>query len=221
MIKILIVDKNRLFRQCLKKVLETEGIAHVLADVECIEYLLPMQLENSPDILLTDIEGKLSEFDILKRIMAQYPELKCITMEYSEVPKIHDLLISAGIKGYVPKDAELTELFTAIKVVESGKIYFPQEFLQKVINHHQINSEKKDKVLSSRELQILHLLCTGLSNEEISEILHLSYDTIKWHRSNILSKSGCKNILSLYKFAIKQRLVDPFNTEDAHQFHQT
>jgi DNA-binding NarL/FixJ family response regulator len=62
--------------------------------------------------------------------------------------------------------------------------------------------------LSPRELEILKLVCENLTNEEIAEKVNLSYDTVKWHRSNILSKTGCKNALGLLIFAIKNKIVE-------------
>jgi DNA-binding NarL/FixJ family response regulator len=65
-----------------------------------------------------------------------------------------------------------------------------------------------DEELSSRELEILAMVCRGLSNQEIADELYISKRTVDKHRANILEKTGCKNTANLVVYAIKRGLVE-------------
>ena len=64
------------------------------------------------------------------------------------------------------------------------------------------------KELSSREQEILVMVCRGLSNQEIADELFISKRTVDKHRANILEKTGCKNTANLVVYAIKRGLVE-------------
>jgi DNA-binding NarL/FixJ family response regulator len=70
---------------------------------------------------------------------------------------------------------------------------------------------QKDKAvneLSERELQVLNKICMGLTNEQIASELNLSYDTIKWHRANLLAKTNTCNTAALVMYSIKNKLIE-------------
>jgi len=207
MIKVVIAGKNRLFIQSLKAFLESEHVAMILSEADTMEKIFERLPELNPDILLVDIDYETSVFEMLRKITSSFSGIKCIVFSFSVNSEDSYQYVNAGIKGCVLKTSELNELADAIRDVAAGKIYFPRELLQEAIAQHRVGVSKDEDAFTSSELQVIQLLCAGLSNEEISEKLYLSYDTIKWHRSNILLKCGCKNILSLYKFALKNKLV--------------
>jgi DNA-binding NarL/FixJ family response regulator len=62
--------------------------------------------------------------------------------------------------------------------------------------------------LSTRELEVLKLICDGFSNAEIAEQLFISHRTVDRHRANLLSKTGCKNSTSLVMYAVKNKIVE-------------
>lgn len=62
--------------------------------------------------------------------------------------------------------------------------------------------------MSERELEIIGLICEGETNKQIADTLHLSVDTVKWHRANIMSKTGCNNAASLVIYAIKNKIIN-------------
>jgi DNA-binding NarL/FixJ family response regulator len=71
-----------------------------------------------------------------------------------------------------------------------------------------ISKKNEKSKLTDRELEVLRFICCGLSNEQIAEKLHLSFDTIKWHRSNLLGKTGCKNTAQLIIHSIRANLIE-------------
>lgn len=209
---MLLADKNNLFRQSLKYYLEREEIAQVLAHSDLAEKVVA-ELADTEAILICELGNNVSHINQVKDIIQKYRELKIIIIAFALSNDEYYQLINTGVKGCVIKNDDIKELTNAIKEVASGKIFFPNHILQQVMAQRQPNTERTINNLTSRELEILQLLCEGLSNEEISDKLHLSYDTIKWHRSNILIKCGCNNILSLYKYAVNNNLVKVTNVK--------
>jgi len=123
-------------------------------------------------------------------------------------------MIQAGARGFLLKESGKDELETAIREVLKGENYFSQKLLTNII----LNLDKQNPVaqhsvgekikLTRRELEILNLICTGLSNTEIADKLFLSLRTVEGHKSKLISKTGAKNAVSLVMYAIKHKLVE-------------
>src|SRR5690606_7481326 len=118
-------------------------------------------------------------------------------------------MVEAGAKGFVLKNAGINELRHALTEVAEGRNWFSSELLQKIIQS--MNKKPKDSAipeLTDRETEILKLICESLTNSEIAKRINLSYDTIKWHRANLLSKTGSTNTTGLVIYAIKNNLIE-------------
>jgi DNA-binding NarL/FixJ family response regulator len=120
-------------------------------------------------------------------------------------------MIKSGIYGFVLKEATTLELERAIRDVSSGLGYFSPELLQKAIIHvGEKNSAHKriDNLnLSSREFEILGLVCKGLTNKEISGKLFLSSKTVESHKSSLFLKTNTHNTAGLVLYAVKNDLI--------------
>jgi DNA-binding NarL/FixJ family response regulator len=141
-----------------------------------------------------------------KKIMEKYPNHKILTLSSFGDEKYYYKMVESGVKGFVVKNSGLSELEHAIKEVASGGNWFSNELLQKVI----INIGKapsKETDFSDREVEILKCICDGLTNDQIAAEIHLSPDTVKWHRNNLLSKTGCNNTAALIIYAIKRKII--------------
>ena len=112
-------------------------------------------------------------------------------------------MIENGAKGFVLKKSGKYELQQAIQDVYNGGNYFSQDILQKLAFRINRKSSNPADELTNRESEVIVHICKGLSTKQISEVLFISPKTIEVHRSNILSKTGCKNIAQLIVWAIK------------------
>lgn len=204
--RIFLADKNRLFRQSLKFFLEKERLAQVIADENHIENLSASFDANSNGILIGEFIENKKYMDSIKAIGHKYRDIKIVLTAYSLNNNAYSTLINSGVKGCLLKNGNLNDVKDALNEVSLGKIYFPPKILEKVMAQYS-GEIPKDNNLTERELEVLSLLCEGYSNEDISQKLHVSCDTIKWHRSNIFMKCDCKNILALYKYAVNAKLI--------------
>jgi DNA-binding NarL/FixJ family response regulator len=96
----------------------------------------------------------------------------------------------------------------AILEVSKGGSWFSSELIQKVIAKLNSKSKKSTSNLSDREIEILKFICESLTNEQIAYKMSISFDTVKWHRANIMTKTTCTNTASLVLYAIRNKIVE-------------
>lgn len=210
MIKIIITDDHRMFRESLRKILTIDNVADVISEAENGNDLLSQLEHLKPDIILMDIAMPvMTGIETTSKVLEKYPEIKVLALSSFGDEKYYFSMVEAGAKGFLLKNAGIDELKNAIAEVSKGGSWFSPELLQKVILN--LNSKVKrntDTELSEREVEILKLVCQSMTNEQIAEKINLSYDTVKWHRANILAKTGRTNTAGLVIYAIKNQLIE-------------
>ncbi len=121
-------------------------------------------------------------------------------------------MIEAGAKGFVLKSAGINQLSAAIDEVSIGNVYFSQELLMNIIlkNDDQTTGSEYAKQLdiSDREMDVLKLMCKGLTNKQIADELFISIKTVEGHKSKLMLKTETNSAVSLVLFAIKNKLVE-------------
>ncbi len=206
--KIIIVDDHRMFRESLCKLLMIENIADVVTQAGNGKELLDELDKQKPDLVLVDIDMPVMDgIEATKRALQKYPDLKLLTLSSYGEEKYYFKMVEAGAKGFILKNASLAELQNAIKEVANGGSWFSSELLQKIIIHISANTTKQNDELTNREVEILKLICESLTNEQIADAINVSYDTVKWHRANLLAKTKCSNTAGLVIYAIKNEIV--------------
>jgi len=122
----------------------------------------------------------------------------------------YDQMVNAGARGFLLKNTNLQEVKSAIDAVMAGGNYFSQELMQNLLRNYKAIHEAKeaDAELSEREVEILLLICSGLSNQKIGDQLFISKRTVEKHRANILCKTNCKNTAGLVIYAIRNQLIN-------------
>lgn len=157
-----------------------------------------------------DIEMPVMDgFQATEAACTRYPNLKVITLTMFGEESYYLKMIEAGAKGFLLKNSGIDEVIKAIKTVYNGGTYFSQEILYNVVKN--IQEERKEAgppiQLSSREREILELICKGFSNTEIASELNISKRTVEKHRSNILDKTATHNTASLVMYAVENKLI--------------
>lgn len=207
---IIIVDDHALFRKGLKLLLNSFSDFKVVAEASNgIEFL--DNLDVIPvDIALLDIDmPEMDGIEAAEKALKKFPALKIITLSMYGDEEYYSKMVEAGVSGFLLKDSDIDEVHAALTSVIEGKNYFSQELLQNLIRSlkNQDEQPKDFYDLSAREIEIISLICQGLSNIEIGEKLFLSKRTVEKHRANILEKTDTKNTASLVMFAIKNKIV--------------
>jgi DNA-binding NarL/FixJ family response regulator len=203
--RVIIADDHALFRQGLKLILMEIDDIEVIADVPNGKELVEIVGILEPDLVIMDINMPMLNGIEASRILARdHPEIKILVVSMYGEEQYYNSVIENGVKGFILKDADNSELKTAIRDILNGKTYFSQELLLRLIRNRQTPANIS---LTSREHEILELICQGLGTAEISGKLFLSDRTVENHKANLFAKTGCKNSLSLVIFAVKNNLV--------------
>jgi DNA-binding NarL/FixJ family response regulator len=203
--RVIIADDHSLFRQGLKLILMDLDDIEVIADVPNGKELVEIVGILEPDLVIMDINMPLLNGIEASKILARdHPEIKILVVSMYGEEQYYNSVIENGVKGFILKDADNSELKTAVRDILNGKTYFSQELLLRLIRSKQTPANIN---LTSREQEILELICQGLGTAEISAKLFLSDRTIENHKANLFAKTGCKNSLSLVIYGIKNNLV--------------
>jgi len=202
---IIIVDDHKLFRSGLKYIIEESSLYQVLAEASNGVEFLDLLKNIAPDLVILDINMPvMNGIEAAKKAIAMYPGLSILILSMHSESEYYTTLLETGVKGFVLKDADNEEFFTAIQKVLRGGTYFSQQLLLNIIRKEsQINTVK----LTRREKEVLELLSKGHSNQEISVFLQISQRTVERHRTILLEKTGSRNSVSLIVYAIKNKLV--------------
>lgn len=207
MYKIIIVDDHVIFRKSIGLLLERENIAKVVADAGNGQEFLDLLEHHTPDLVLMDVSMPVMDgVEATRKAIEKNPELKILTLSSFSEEMYYYKMVEAGVQGFLLKDAEVYELTQAVSTVAEGGSWFSGALLKKVFTKI-VSTKKSECDLTDREIEIVQLICTGLTNEQIADKINLSYDTVRWHRSNILSKTQCTNTASLVMYAIKHKIV--------------
>jgi len=209
--KVMIVDDHTLFRNGLRILLNNMENYRVVGEASNGKQFLELLQVEVPDLVLMDISMPVMDGIEASTLAHEiYPDLKIITLSMYGEEDYYYKMVDAGVKGFVLKNSDIKEVKTALDVVFEGGSFFSSELLQNLVNSLKSSPKSKEfqAELSERELEILILICKGLSNQEIADQLFISKRTVDKHRANILEKSESKNTAQLVVYAIKNRLVE-------------
>jgi DNA-binding NarL/FixJ family response regulator len=216
LIKILIADDHKMFREGIRSLLEKEPNIEIVGGAENGQEALDFLKDHEVNVVLMDIDmDGMNGLVATQKIKVQFPETKVLVLSmHSETSYIVSML-DAGATGYILKNAGRDEMIRAIQVVAEGNTYYSNQVSNKIIE--QLTAKKKvkktassieDMPLTDRELEVLQLISQEYSNPEIAEKLFISIRTVDTHRRNLLDKIGVKNTAGLVKYALKKGLVD-------------
>jgi DNA-binding NarL/FixJ family response regulator len=214
MIKVILVDDHKMFREGLKFALSQMDGIEVIGEAADGSQFLEVIKRQKPDVVLMDISmPKMDGVEATKSALELDPEIKIITLSMFSDPEYYQKMVAAGTKGFLIKETGIDELKKAIEIVYQGGTYFSQQLLQNIIvniSNPVVKSSRSNAVeLTRREEEVLGLICKGYSNKEIADSLFISQKTVEGHKSNLMDKTNTKSAINLMLFAIKHQLIDP------------
>lgn len=209
--KIALVDDHTLFRTGLAGLLSQHDGFEVVADVGSGEEFLGMLPSLDVDVVFMDISMPgMDGAETTRRALAERPDLRIVTLSMYGDEHYYTRMMESGASGFLLKDSDIEEVYSAVEVTMAGDSYFSSALLGTLTRNMSMLAvdEPDDDQLSNREVEILVEVCRGLSNQEIADKLFISKRTVDKHRANIMEKTGCKNTANLVVYAIKNHLVD-------------
>jgi len=172
--------------------------------------LITLVAEKNPDLVLTDVMmPQMGGIEACQIIVSRYAARVIAMTIFEETSSIIDM-INAGASSFVMKNAPKEELEKAIELTWRGQQYYCNRTNRRMMEHHaKMRAREKMPSFTARELEILGLICKGLSHEEIATKLYLSKTTIHIASHRLLQKTGQQNAIGLYNYAIEHGLYKP------------
>jgi len=209
-IKIIITEDQTILRKalisCLKKV---DGF-EVIAEAANGKQLVDLLKQQSPDIVLLDLKMPVMDgWEALEVIKVRFPKTKVIVLSNNDGIETISKTAAKGATGFVSKNDDVDELILAIKDVYCVGKYYSDTLTRALANYSNNNAQEEEStaMLSKRETEIVKEVCNGLSNTMISKKLFISSSTVDFHKQRIYKKTNSKNVLDLFRFALKNKVV--------------
>jgi two-component system, NarL family, response regulator LiaR len=212
MIKVLIADDHKMFRQGMRMLLEMEPDIKIVGEASDGLEAVEMALSLKPDVVLMDVNmPSLDGVEATTRIMGERPEAAIIVLTMFRDDQHVFSAIQAGARGYILKDTDGQEVSRALRVVAAGGSVLEPALASSMFSQFKLMAEKNHSEnpegLTERELQILALIAAGDSNREIGRKLFLSEKTIKNCVSPILEKLQLTSRTQAAVYAVAKGLI--------------
>lgn len=215
-IRILIADDHALFRDGLRKLLQSEPGFEVVGEAADGEKLVNLTRETQPDVLLLDLQMPRQDgMEVLRELSAAELPVRTLLLtaaiEKSQIVRALQL----GAYGVILKESTSQRLFDGIRCVMAGQYWVGRESVSDLVRALRSVSvpnegppRPKDFGLTPRELEVITMVVAGYSNPEIAARCTISEQTVKHHLTNIFNKLGVSNRLELALFAVNHRLTE-------------
>src|SRR5690625_1395118 len=199
-IKIVLIDKQQLFREAIQQIMQTERDFHILTSNGDFLKLTDHVELHSIDLLLIEVNIFKNHLEDMKRLIKQnYSKLKVVILATLNDENIVKEALRLGIRGYLLKEMDISSFRQAIRLISEGVIYIHPMVNEVIVNDYLkqgiVNQERKQRpikpplhLLTKREIEVIQLLAQGKSNLEIAKALKISEKTVKNHISSIFKK---------------------------------
>lgn len=214
MAKIVLVDDHILLRNGLAALVKKLG-HHVMFEANNgKEFIAHLDKNNLPDIILLDINmPEMDGYETAQWLKKHHPIIKVLALSMYDNENAIIRMLRHGVRGYILKDSEPSELKAAIQAVNVKGYYYTDLVsgkLVKAINHIDdvVNDAVVINTLNEKEIEFLKYACTELTYKEIAEKMFVGVRTIDGYRDAVYDKLNIKTRVGLAVYAIKNKYVN-------------
>ena len=201
-IRILIADDHPIVRQGLIGMIECEPDMHVIAEASNGLEAIALFRQHQPDITLIDLRmPEIDGVEAIATIRKEFPQARILVLTTYDTDEDIYRGLRAGAQGYLLKDVPCDELLEAIRAIDTGQKRIPPGITARLIER--LNAPE----LTEREQEVLRLIATGKSNQEIGTALTISEATVKYHVNHILNKLNVNDRTQAVTHALKRGMV--------------
>lgn len=205
MVRVLIIDDQRMIREMLEEYLKQEKGYEVCASFDCAEKAPKYCMHNAVDLVIMDIctMGQMDGFEASAQIKEKKPGIKIVAVTSMLDCGFLERGEKSGVDSIWYKDVSAETLMSVVDRTMKGESVYPNKVPDIQIGNA-MNYE-----FTKGEIRILRLLVQGKTYKEIAGELNISPDTVKEHVSNMLSKTGFKSKLQLTIEVISKKMIVP------------
>lgn len=214
-IRILVADDHLLFREGLRKLLETEPDFEVVGLAADGGEAVRLARELTPDILLLDLAmPRFHGIEALRELSDSSSLVRTIILTAAVDKAQMAEAILFGARGLVLKDSAVKLLSESIRKVVAGQYWLGHEIvsdlvqvMRDILARSRPTTARRDFRLTNRELEVIEKIVAGYTNKEVGQQFGISEQTVKHHLTNIFEKLGISNRLELVLVAVHHHLV--------------
>jgi two-component system nitrate/nitrite response regulator NarL len=213
-VRILIADDHPIFRDGLKRLLESEGEFKVIGEACDGVEAVAMARQLIPEVMLLDLAmPRRQGLETLRELASDARAVRVILLTAAAEKEQIVEALQLGARGVVLKDSATQILLKSIRAVMNGEYWVGREsvsnlvqYLRTLVTPPSAFPQRNKYRLTPRELEIIAAVVAGFANKEIAQYFKISEDTVKHHLSNIFDKIGVSSRLELALFAVNQSL---------------
>ena len=214
-IRILIADDHAIFRDGLKKLLESEPDFTVVGEAGDGAEAIKLAQKLKPDLLLLDLAmPRMPGMVALRELTTASVPVRTIVLAAAVGKEQIVEALQLGARGVVLKESATQQLLKSLRAVMAGEYWVGRESVSDLVQYLRVASgvasapQKKHFGLTPRELEIVGTIVAGYTNKDIAQKFAISEDTVKHHLTNIFDKLGVSTRLELALFAINHNLAE-------------
>ena len=198
-LRVIVADDDPLARRMLRDVLHMAGIT-VIADAEGGREAVELALYYRPDVVVMDlIMPGVDGLAATRQIVERAPEVRVVVMSSSDDDEVGLETLRAGASGFLCKTVGLDSLPRALHCARNGEAVITRRLTMRLIEDLRVLRQDNAGMrpirspLTSREWEVLDLLCHDRSTDEIADVLVVSVETVRSHIKSVLRKLGVRS----------------------------
>lgn len=217
MIHVGLADDQALVRTGFAALLDAEDDMRVTGQAANGEDAVRLAMREQPDVLLMDVRMPVLDGIEATRRIAGRPDLASVHVVILTTFELDEYIfegLRAGAAGFLLKDTDAAELIRAVRVVAGGDALLSPAVTRRLIAEFSVHARRPRSVpglaeLTPREREVVRLIGTGLSNEDIAAQLYVSQSTVKTHAGRAMMKLAARDRAQLVVAAYEAGLVQP------------
>jgi DNA-binding NarL/FixJ family response regulator len=203
-ITVLLADDHSLVRRGFRRMLEDDPTIAVVGEAQDGDEAIQLARRHRPQVIVMDCAMPgTNGVAATRQILQESPDIAILMLSMHAEDTLVRQAMAAGARGYILKNALDLDLASAVRRVAQGETVVDPN-----VSPAASLKGERNRALTERELDVLRLICEGLSNREIATRLSLSVNTVAVHRANIMNALGVHKTAELVVYAIQHGLVN-------------
>jgi DNA-binding NarL/FixJ family response regulator len=204
-IRVAVADDHPVVLAGIKALLQGAPEIELLGDATTGKAAIELIQRTMPDVAVIDISlPDISGLEIARCIAETCPAVKLLALTVHEDRAYVQLLLQAGVRGYILKRSAAEDLVRAVRAVAAGGVFLDPEVADKALADTARNgsSSSEKEHLSQRESEVLKMTAQGFSNKEIAARLDVSIKTVETYKARASEKLNLRTRVDIVRYGV-------------------